>query len=245
MSSLSPFPTCPPHTTATAPPSGTSPTLRQDLTCPLRPLETPHEGDSWSGLTRKPHPSLAGPQNRTDRCLCICWLISFLPTLPCGRPRRPRHGQWDPPPPHRRCRRFSLASPPPPPPIRPSTYLLSSAESSTPVPESGLTPPATSLHPPSDRNVHTSRCGSRYMGFDGVWRLTACGSSPPPPHPLLVYVAESKKTEDLSLPPTTRSNWTSPHPYGVSPPVLYRRLVYPPPRPSAPSPPRLPVASTV
>ena len=43
-----------------------------------------------------------------------------------------------------------------PPPIRPSTSLLSSAESSMPVPDSSLTPPATSLHSPSNRNVHTS-----------------------------------------------------------------------------------------
>ena len=51
-----------------------------------------------SGLPRKPHPSPAGPRNRKDRCMRICRLILFLPTLPSGAPRRPRCGQRDSPP---------------------------------------------------------------------------------------------------------------------------------------------------
>ena len=82
-----------------------------------------------------------------------------------------------------------------PPPSRPRISLLSSAERSTPVPESGLTPPATYLHPPSDRNVCTSphrrrrrksrdseersaTVGARDDIANTLWALTQSGGSP-------------------------------------------------------------------
>ena len=224
-------------------------------------VTTPSRGIP-SGLPRKLHPLLTGPQNRTDRCLRICHLISFLTTLPSGRPQRPRSGQRDPPP-RRRCRRFSSARPPPPPPIRPSTSLLSSAESTTPVPESGLTPPATSPHPPYQPRSEEAqdvpeqrgeggdgwgegRRGGCSTCFDAVRRLATRGSEPPTPPPLSWRTWRNRRRRRVS--PCRRLPVAIGPPHdlpGCPPGPLRETCLPPPPRSSAPHPPRPPTASTL
>ena len=63
--------------------------------------------------------------------------------------------------------------------------------------------------------------------------------------PLLTYATESKKTEGLTLSPTTRGNCTYPCPSSPPPRSSAGALYVPPPHPSDPPLPRPPYASTI